>query len=195
VTGIVKSKLPPLTFEAYLAHDDGTDTQCELRDGTLVEMPPESIENSDVARRLLVELLKFVPLIWLSYKEIEIEVSGRSANTRLPDLMILGDECRTALQGKTWGTITGDMPPPLIAIEVISPGHENEARDYRYKRSEYAARGIAEYWIVNPQKCRVTVLLLVEGLYEETVYSSSNTIVSTVLPQVQVEVKDIFQKS
>jgi Uma2 family endonuclease len=194
VTGTVKSKWPLLTFEEYLAHDDGTDTRYELGNGTLVEMPPESIENSDVARRLLVELLKFVPLIWLSYKEIEIEVSGRRANTRLPDLMILGDECRTALQGKTRGTITRDMPPPLVAIEIVSPGHENEARDYRYKRSEYAARGIAEYWIVDPQKGNVTVLWLVEGLYEETVHSSSNTIVSTALPQVQVKVNEIFQK-
>jgi Uma2 family endonuclease len=34
-------------------------------------------------------------------------------------------------------------------VEVVSPGKENEDRDYRYKLSEYAARGIAGYWIVD----------------------------------------------
>jgi Uma2 family endonuclease len=33
-------------------------------------------------------------------------------------------------------------------VEVVSPGKANEERDYCYKRSEYAAWGIAEYWIV-----------------------------------------------
>lgn len=60
------------------------------------------------------------------------------------------------------------MPPPLLVVEVVSPGQEN--RDYRYKRSEYAARGIAEYWIVDPMQQRVMVLEWVEGLYEEKVY-------------------------
>jgi Uma2 family endonuclease len=41
-----------------------------------------------------------------------------------------------------------DMPPPLLVVEVVSPNQEK--RDYRYKRTEYAARGIAEYWIVDP---------------------------------------------
>ncbi|NJL23339.1 MAG: Uma2 family endonuclease, partial [Leptolyngbyaceae cyanobacterium SM1_3_5] len=31
-----------LTFEEYLAYDDGTDTRYELVDGVLVEMPTES---------------------------------------------------------------------------------------------------------------------------------------------------------
>lgn len=48
------------TFEEYLAYDDGTDTRYELVDGELVEMPPESDDNNDVARRLLVDLLKHI---------------------------------------------------------------------------------------------------------------------------------------
>jgi hypothetical protein len=51
---------------------------------------------------------------------------------------------------------------------VVSPGKENEDRDYRYKRSEYAARGIAEYWIVDPERDRVAVLT-----YKRIVWGSS----------------------
>jgi Uma2 family endonuclease len=49
-------------------------------------------------------------------------------------------------------------------VEVVSPGKENEDRDHRYKPSEYAARGIAGYWIVDLNKARVTVLTLGDGL-------------------------------
>jgi Uma2 family endonuclease len=182
-----------LTLEEYLTYEDGTDNRYELVDGELVKMPPESLENCDVAMRLLFQLAKFLPLTWLSYKDIEIEVSGRRAKTRLPDLMVLGEECRHALEGKTRGTITRDMPPPLVAIEIVSPGHANEVRDYRYKRSEYAARGILSYWIVDPQQHKVTVLSLVEGLYEETVYQNSDSIICPILPDIQIRVTDILE--
>ncbi|WP_367889252.1 Uma2 family endonuclease [Leptolyngbya iicbica] len=44
------------------------------------------------------------------------------------------------------------MPAPLLVVEVVSPGKVNEDRDYRYKRSEYATRGIGEYWIIDPSR-------------------------------------------
>ncbi len=182
-----------MTFEEYLKFDDGSDRRYELVAGELVEMPPESPENCDVARRLLVKLLKDLPLTWLSYKELEIEVGGRRSGVRLPDLMILGAACRAALQGQSRGTITREMPPPLVAIEVVSPGKTNEVRDYHDKRLEYAARGIQEYWIVDPQRRLVTVLSLVAGVYEETVYTETAAIASQVIPQVQIQVNEIFQ--
>ncbi|MCS6815178.1 MAG: Uma2 family endonuclease, partial [Cyanobacteria bacterium] len=140
---MVLATQPPtqiLTIEDYLAYDDGTDTRYELVDGALVAMPCESIENSQIVIRLLFELAKVVPISLLCHR-VEIEVTGRRSTIRLPDLVILGDECYAALQGKSRGIITRDMPPPLVVIEVVSPGGTNMVRDYRYKRSEYAARG------------------------------------------------------
>ncbi|MFN7502556.1 MAG: Uma2 family endonuclease, partial [Dolichospermum sp.] len=164
---ITQTPVNYFSFADYYAYDDGTGNRYELVDGELVLMPPESIFNSDVSMRLLLELAKIVPLYLLKYKEIMMEVSGRRAKVRIPDLLVLGEECRAALETTKTGTITHDMPPPLIAIEVVSPGTENEVRDYRFKRSEYAARGIAEYWIVDPVQNKITVLSLVEGFYEE----------------------------
>jgi Uma2 family endonuclease len=112
----------------------------------------------------------------------EVVVSGSRATTRLPDLMVLSEELATALEGASRSTVMMDMPPPLLVVEVVSPGKENVDRDYRYKRSEYAARGIAEYWIVDPIEGRVTVLEWVEGLYEERVFQGNERIVSLILP-------------
>ena len=180
------------SFADYYAYDDGTGNRYELVDGELVLMPPESIFNSDVSMRLLLELAKIVPLYLLKYKEIMIEVSGRRAKVRIPDLLVLGEECRAALETTNRGTITHEMPPPLIAVEVVSPGTENEVRDYRFKRSEYAARGIAEYWIVDPVQKKITVLSLVEGFYEESIYTGDDLIKSEVFSEIKIKVSDIL---
>ena len=166
-----------LTLEEYLNYDDGTDNQYELVSGELVEMPPESRDNSKISLYLLVAFSKFLAVENLCHKDTEVEVTGRRAQTRLPDLMVLSDELVAAL-GDRRGTITRDMPPPVLVVEVVSPGQQNEERDYRYKRSEYAARGISEYWIINPQQANVTVLTLVSGLYEEQEYIGSQQIES-----------------
>ena len=138
------------TLEEYLSYNDNTDTQYELVAGELVAIPPESPQNSMIARYLLAEFLKFVPIQRLCYKDTEIVVSGSRATTRLPDLMVLTEELVEAIQDASRGTITLDMPPPALVVEVVSPGKVNEDRHYRYKRSEYAARGVSEYWIVDP---------------------------------------------
>ena len=113
-------------------------------------------------------------------------MSGSRATTRLPDLMVLSEELTTALDGAIRSTIMIDMPPPQLVVEVVSPGRENADRDYRYKRSEYAARGIAEYWIVDPIQQRVTVLEWVEGLYEERVFQGNQQIISPMLPDLDL---------
>ncbi len=146
----------PLTLEEYLAFDDGTDTRYELVDGELIEMPPESDENLTIARQLLLELINHVPVEWVAWGT-EIETLGRRARCRLPDLIVHTEESKAALAGTRRVTITGDRPPPAIVIEVVSPGATNRAQDYRHKRTEYAARGISEYWIVDPEERQITL--------------------------------------
>jgi Uma2 family endonuclease len=181
-----------LTLEEYLNYDDGTDTPYELVAGELVVMPPESPQNSMIARHLLVQLLQAVPFQRLCYKDTEIVISGSRATTRLPDLMVLTEELAEALQDHGRGTILLDMPPPLLVVEVVSPGKRNQDRDYRYKRSEYAARGIAEYWIVDPEKAVVIVLMLVDGFYEEAVFQGLEVIRSPVFLELTLTAKQVL---
>jgi Uma2 family endonuclease len=159
-----------LTFEDYLRHDDGTDTRYELVNGVLVEMPPESDENLSIARKIFLELIKHISADWVVWGT-EIEVTGRRATGRIPDLLVHTEASKAAVAGATRATITRDMTPPALVVEVVSPGQANrdspEAtlrdRDYRYKHTEYAARGIAEYWIVDPETRQVTLCLWVNG--------------------------------
>ncbi len=180
-----------LTLDEYLAYDDGTDNRYELVDGKLILMPPETDRNNLIALYLLAEFLKLVPIQLIRHKDTEIVVTGNRTRVRLPDLMILTEELLAAIGGRR-ATITSDMPSPALVVEVVSPGKVNEDRDYRYKRSEYAARGIIEYWIVDPQREKVTVLSLVDGLYEETVFEGSQQIISTVLTNFHVSAAKVL---
>ena len=85
------------------------------------------------------------------------------------------------------------MPPPLLAVEVVSP--KQEKRDYRFKRSEYAARGIAEYWIVDPIKQQITILELVDGFYEEKAYQNSDRLNSPLFPNTDLTAEQVLQQS
>ena len=180
-----------MTFEEYLTYDDGTDTRYELVDGELVEMPPESQENNDITKYLLFELAKHIPLALIAFNT-EIEVMGRRSQCRLPDLLVHTEESKAALRGATRATITREMPPPALVIEVVSPGAANRARDYRYKRTEYAARGIAENWIVDPEMQQITVCKWVEGQYEDTAFTGSSRIESDLIPNWERSIEQIF---
>jgi Uma2 family endonuclease len=135
--------------------------------------------------------MKLVPLKLIRHKDTEIVVTGNRTRVRMPDLLVLTEELLAAIGGRR-ATITADMPSPALVVEVVSPGKANEDRDYRYKRSEYAARGILEYWIIDPQRDRITLLSLVDGLYEEFLFESEQTIASKVVPQFSQTAADIL---
>jgi hypothetical protein len=67
-------------------------------------------------------------------------------NGVIPDLVFVTHE-------RIGKTLAGGrfQAAPEIVIEILSPGASNERRDRFVKRSLYAARGVAEYWIVDPE--------------------------------------------
>ncbi|AUT00768.1 hypothetical protein CLI64_10370 [Nostoc sp. CENA543] len=180
-----------LNLEEYLAYDDGTDTKYELVDGELVAMPPESDRNNLISLYLLSQFFKFVPIQLIRHKDTELVVTGNRTRVRLPDLMILTQELFEAIALKR-ATITPDMPSPAMVVEVVSPGKENEDRDYRYKRSEYAARGIPEYCIVDANQAKITLLTLVDGFYEETIFQGTDMIKSATFPQLNLTASQVL---
>jgi Uma2 family endonuclease len=109
---------------------------------------------------------------------------------RVPDLVMFSEELGQVMTGATCSLILMDMLPPLLVVEVVSANQEN--RDYRYKHSEYAARGIAEYWIVDPTQQKVTVLESLEGFYEEQVLTGDQVICSPLFPDMKLTVTKVL---
>jgi Uma2 family endonuclease len=176
-----------MSLEEFFAYDDGTDTCYELENGELLTMPPESEINRRIASLLFAYFFKGGILPQYLSMKTEIVVTGTRPTVRFPDLLVLSEAGVQALEGATRSTITLEMPPPRLVVEVVSPGTENVKRDYRYKKSQYEARGIDEYWIVDPIEQKVTVLVRVEGLYESQVFTEEQAIDSPFLKELQIE--------
>ncbi|WP_442949762.1 Uma2 family endonuclease [Nostoc sp.] len=178
-----------MTLEEFFNYDDGTDALYEFEDGELLLMTAESEINRRIAMFILVCFVQLgIPAYRLSMKT-EIVTTG--SRVRVPDLVVFSEELATAMEGAKRSTVMPEMPPPLLVLEVVSPNQSS--RDYRYKRSEYAARGIAEYWIVDPIQQRVTVLEWVEGFYEEKVYLGDSAIATLVFADLKLTAAQILQ--
>ena len=76
-------------------------------------------------------------------------------------------------------------------MEIHSPGHEDH--DLVTKRREYAAAGISEYWLLDPDAETITVLKLQGKKYRvHGEFAQGETAASVLLPGFQVAVKDVF---
>ena len=140
-----------LALEKFFNDSSGTENLYELLAGEPIEMPPESTRNIQITFFLIAQFLQLLPARRLTNKT-EIVIAGDPSTIRVPDLIVLSEELEAALQGRPRSTIMLDMPPPLLVVEVASPGKRNQDRDYRYKRSEYAVRGIVEYRVSASQR-------------------------------------------
>jgi Uma2 family endonuclease len=178
-----------MTLEEFFNYDDGTDAMYELEDGELILMTAESEINRRIASFLFACFLQQgVPAYRLSMKT-EIVTTG--SRLRVPDLVVFSEELAIAMEGAKRSTVMPEMPSPLLVVEVVSLNQSS--RDYRYKRSEYAVRGIAEYWIVDPVLGRVTVLEWVDGFYEEKVYEGEQAIASIIFADLKLTAAQILQ--
>ncbi|MEB3293680.1 MAG: Uma2 family endonuclease [Synechococcales bacterium] len=184
------------SFEAYLTAEpsDLPEGRYEYWDGELREVMPESSLNDAIANYLYLLLVQ----AGIYYRLIrphscEVEVVGRP-RTRFPDVTVLDDIHLTLMDSNT--RVTRDMPPPRIAIEVVSVGaetSENYRRDYQEKVTQYAAIGIPEYWLIDPQREWVMVGTLGSETYNFQTFQGTEAIVSPTFPDLNLTAAQILQ--
>jgi Uma2 family endonuclease len=203
-----------LTFEEYLNYNDGTD-QClryEFVNGQLIyegqvvpisdnisnrrnqiniraiSMPPATGKHSEILRFLygiLTNTISNLGLNWIvCYGDVAVHLGN--LKSRIPDLCIISEEQRQSIR------LTSAIlqSPPVLVVEVVSPS--TITTDYRHKRSEYAAIEIPEYWIVDPLINRVSILVLVDGLYEVTEFEGNQQIISAIFPGLVLTAQQIL---
>jgi Uma2 family endonuclease len=80
-----------------------------------------------------------------------------------------------------------------LVMEVVSDDPESHERDFEKKVVDYAEGGIPEYWIVDPQEKKITVLTLVGKAYEtHGVFGENEVATSKLLAGFSVAVTDVF---
>ena len=184
-----------VTFADYLTYLDGSDTKYELVDGELVAMSLATGKHGGITKFLERDLdgeIERTGLPWIALQGLVGVRCPRGIGldtVRIPDVVVMQRDDWQALQERE-AVIDFDLSAPLLVIEVISPS--TKSVDYRAKRTEYAARDIPEYWIIDPIEAKITVLINSDGWYDITEFFDSDRIISPTFPELQLTPKTIF---
>jgi Uma2 family endonuclease len=195
-----------MTFAEFLAWDDGTGRDFELRDGFPMPIVDPSAKHEDVADALC-ELLsghcKALDLAYVAKRQKQVmtgknSLSGRDESRRA-DIVVFAKEEWERLRQQS-GSAAAYVPPPLV-IEIVST---NWRDDYEYKLNEYEALGITEYWVVDyaalggiryigkPKQPTMTVYELTEGEYQGKQFREENRVESIIFPLLNLTANQIF---
>lgn len=165
--------------------DLGTNRLVEFSDGCIEVLPMPTKLHQQIVRFLFLVLQEFVSARGLGEVLFApLPVRLWPGKFREPDIVYLRPER---------GEHAGQPEGADLVMEVLSEGEENRRRDIETKRQEYARARIPEYWIVDPDSRRVTVLVLEGDEYQQHgIFAPGDTATSAVLPGLAVSVTDLF---
>ena len=192
------------TLKRYQSYQEYLDAEelspdCNYRllsTGEVIEVPTENEINRRIACALIFAILElrgnaFIQYICRGDKEVQVHPTGDKCVNRKPDVMVLAS---SHLEEAGQALFLG-MESPRFVAEVVSPGaksSENYQRDYVWKRQQYQDWQIPEYWIIDPHREQVTVLTLVEGIYQESVFVGNKHIASVAFPNINIVVDSLI---
>ncbi len=93
-------------------------------------------------------------------------------------------------------TITPDQmkfPAPDLVVEVLSPSTENQDRGVKFQ--DYAAHGITEYWIIDPDREFVEQYVLQNERYDLQMKSHTGDLQSVAVRGFEIPVHAIFDET
>lgn len=151
-----------MTADEYLAlPPDGE--RYELVEGVVVMSPSPVLRHQAVSGEVFFQLQAYLRANPVGFAFFEVDVHlGRGVGGRdlvfRPDLVFVRRERFGVLPD--W--VTG---APDVVCEVVSPGYRRYDRET--KRTEYERHGVAEYWLVDPERATIDLWRLDGGRYAD----------------------------
>ena len=145
LTDAGRSKLLPHMSEAEFLAWLPAETNAEWINGEVLLMPPAALRHVRITNwldRVLGTYIAIKRLGELLGPEFMVRLEHTGVSRRVPDLLFLSHANLTRLQANHL-----DGPPDLV-IEIVSL--ESSHRDWHEKPREYAAAGVQECWIIDP---------------------------------------------
>ncbi|MCA9078042.1 MAG: Uma2 family endonuclease [Planctomycetaceae bacterium] len=171
------------TEEQYLALD--TNNLIEFDNGMLEFLPMPTDTHQRIAKFLLRLLDDFVESRLLG------EVFMMGYPVRLPDGKSRQPDIVYVRSGRP--TSKRYVAGADIVVEIVSELPEDRRRDLETKREDYAAAGIPEYWIVDPETQTISVLTLDGEAYKSHgELRPGETATSVLLDGFTIDVKACF---
>lgn len=126
-------------------YDEMEDGQkIEFINGEVIMHSPDLARHTAVRKRLMRILGTYVDAKALGWIGDEKSLTVFTRNDYMPDIVFFGPEKAAQISGETL-----KFPVPDFVVEVLSPS--TARRDRGVKLEDYAAHGVGEYWIVDPE--------------------------------------------
>lgn len=173
------------TYTEYAAiPEDGQ--RYEVVRGILYMAPSPSWEHQEIVLEIASYLRSFVKEAGLGKVGVApLDVELGLGTIVQPDVFVV---LNRHLDSITPSRVIG---APDLVVEVSSPS--TARHDLHEKLEAYAAAGVPEYWVVNPDARMLEVLALEQGNYRSLgLFSGSSLIPSRILPGLTVTVGMFF---
>ncbi|MBE7531248.1 MAG: Uma2 family endonuclease [Chloroflexi bacterium] len=161
------------------------DIKAEFINGEVVVQTPAKKQHTDAVVNLTSLLRTFVDEHDLGFLGSETVLVALTRNDYLPDVAFYGVE-----KSKNLSPQQVKYPAPDFVAEVLSPGTEHVDRGIKFE--DYAAHGVGEYWILDPEKQTVEQYVLRQGGYELLFKIQEGSLTSTAVTGFTIPVVAIF---
>lgn len=159
--------------------------KAEFINGEKVVHSPVKLLHNVTAKRLLVLMDAYVGAHDLGYVGYEKLMVSLTRNDYEPDICFFNAATAAAFQPDQMR-----FPAPDLAVEVLSAS--TEANDRGIKFEDYAAHGVVEYWLINPDTETVEQYRLSGNGYELVMKAQTGELHSSVVPGFVIPVRAIF---
>ena len=159
--------------------------KAEFINGEKVVQSPAKFKHTRIVGRLLILLDIYVTtnnLGWVGFEKVMVSLTR---NDYEPDICFFNAE--------TAATFHADQmrfPAPDLVVEVLSAS--TEAIDRGVKFEDYAAHGVSEYWLIDPDTETVEQYRLVDERYELAIKAQTGELRSFAVPDFMIPVRAIF---
>lgn len=176
--------LPPeriYTIDDIYALPDGE--RAELIDGQIYYMAPPNRKHQDISGELFGTIREYIKSNNGSCKPyaapFAVFLNEDDKNYVEPDISVICDSNKL--------NDNGCVGAPDWIIEIVSPG--SRRMDYFTKLFKYRTAGVREYWIVDPNKNRITVYVFETDSVEE--YTFTDDIPSGIYPGFTINLSNL----
>ena len=170
---------------AAFRDDLSPDEKAEFINGEVVAHPPHPARDISATGRILKVLNSYVQVNDLGWVGTGKALIGLTRNDYEPDVCFFGRD-----KAETIAPMTLLFPAPDLVVEVLSPS--TERRDRGVKHDDYAAHGVAEYWIVDAERETVEQYLLEGETYTLAMKSGTGEVASHAVEGFVIPVRAVF---
>ena len=159
--------------------------KAEFINGEVIVHSPVALKHLEVSRNIMRMLDAYVAGKAIGQVFPEKALIALTRNDYEPDISYFTREKADRFKANQ-----SKFPAPDLVVEILSPSTEQRDRGIKFR--DYAAHGVQEYWLVDPERQELEQYSLASGAYRLVLKSGAGELESIVVEGFEIPIKAIF---